>query len=90
MVIEYLLKLLNSDEFLVLFEKVVRERNMRVWPVPADAEEKQVALKQLHGVILSAGFDRGLASALQESEQKVREQLGDLRRRTGGIIMSGE
>jgi hypothetical protein len=87
-VIEALLKLLNDDEFLTLYGKLVRERSRTVWPTPPNEGEIKAQLKQLHGMLLSAGVDRGLGSALLEREAEVREQLADLRRRTGGIIMS--
>lgn len=86
--IELILKLLDNEQLLSLFEKVVRERTIVAWPTDPKHEEEKALLKQLHAVLLSAGFDRLLAGALSERDQAVRAKIEQLRRQTGGISMS--
>lgn len=86
--VELLLKLLDNEQLLSLFEKVVRERTIVKWPADPKDDQERVLLKDLHALILSAGFDRNLASDQSLRDQAVRDKLEQLRRQTGGMIIS--
>lgn len=61
---------------------MIRERLIVTRPSP----ETKANLQQLHGVMVAVGFDRRLSEALRDTELKVRRDLDDQRRRSGGII----
>lgn len=70
-----LLKLLDNDQLLAIFEKVVRAKCVVTWPEQPGDEEKKARMQQIAVQIVGVGFERRLANELQQRADGVRMKL---------------
>jgi hypothetical protein len=70
-----LLNLLDNDQLLTIFEKVVRAKNVVTWPEQPGDDERRARLQQISVQIVGVGFERRLANELQQRADGVRAKL---------------
>ena len=73
-----LLNLLDNDQLLIIFEKVVRAKSVTTWPEQPGDQEKKIRLQQIYAQIIEVGFERRLAEELQRCAAVVQGRLKEL------------